>query len=81
MDNYKAVIFDLAGTLIDHGSCAPVAAFVDLFHAHGIKVDASLVRSYMGLGKREHLEALLQHPRVMRLSSIFRSRQRRSGAS
>lgn len=64
MTKYKAVIFDLAGTLIDHGSCAPVSAFVDMFHAHDIKVDASLVRSYMGLGKREHLAALIRHPRV-----------------
>ena len=60
----KAIIFDLAGTIIDHGSCAPVAAFVDLFHAEGVDVSAELVRSFMGLGKREHLAALLDHPTV-----------------
>lgn len=64
MTDCKAVIFDLAGTLIDHGSCGPVLAFVDLFHAHNIKVDPSLIRSYMGLGKREHLAALVRHPGV-----------------
>ena len=61
---YEAIIFDLAGTIIDHGSFAPVAAFVDLFHSEGVNVSAELVRSFMGLGKREHLTALLEHSTV-----------------
>lgn len=71
---YKAVIFDLAGTLIDHGSYAPVLAFVDLLHAHDIKVDVSLVRSYMGLSKREHLSALMNHSRVRKQCGEGQSR-------
>lgn len=35
----KAVIFDWAGTIVDHGSIAPVLAFVEVFKRHGVEID------------------------------------------
>lgn len=60
----KAVIFDWAGTLVDHGSRAPVAAFVDAFAAHGVHLTEAEARVPMGLSKREHVRALLEAPQV-----------------
>ena len=34
----KLVVFDLAGTLIDHGSLAPLEAFVETFHGYGVEL-------------------------------------------
>jgi phosphonoacetaldehyde hydrolase len=62
----KLVVFDWAGTLIDHGSMAPVQAMVALFESAGIAVTAAQVRSAMGLGKREHIQTILQIPAVLR---------------
>ena len=39
----SAVVCDMAGTLVDHGSIAPVLAFVEVFNRVGVKV--SVVRS------------------------------------
>ena len=33
-----AVVFDFAGTVVDYGSCAPLAAFLDVFAAFGCPV-------------------------------------------
>jgi hypothetical protein len=35
----RAAVFDLAGTVVDHGSIAPVLAFIELFRREGITVD------------------------------------------
>lgn len=56
----KAVVFDWAGTLIDFGSHAPMGAFVDLFHRHGIKIRIEDARGPMGLPKWDHIFALGQ---------------------
>lgn len=60
----RAVIFDLAGTVIDFGSLAPIAAFVELFRRRGIELAPADARADMGLGKRDHLAALLSRPSV-----------------
>lgn len=60
----RAVIFDLAGTTIDFGSCAPAGAFIEVFRRHGIGVSQAEVRGPMGLDKRDHIRALAQTPRV-----------------
>lgn len=60
----KLVIFDWAGTLIDFGSLAPVAAFTKAFAAHGLMVSANEAKGPMGLHKRDHLLAMLQMPAV-----------------
>lgn len=55
----RAVIFDWAGTAVDFGSLAPVAAFAAAFERAGIVVSTEEIRKPMGLGKRRHLEAML----------------------
>jgi phosphonoacetaldehyde hydrolase len=58
------VIFDWAGTTIDHGSRAPVAPFVRAFAARGMEITPEEARGPMGLDKKDHLRALLQLPAV-----------------
>jgi phosphonoacetaldehyde hydrolase len=60
------VVFDWAGTTVDHGSRAPVAAFVRAFAAHGVALTAAEARGPMGLHKRDHVRALLRLPEVAR---------------
>jgi phosphonoacetaldehyde hydrolase len=61
----RAVLFDWAGTTIDHGSRAPVEVFVEVFRRSGIDLTAAEARGPMGKAKREHIEALLALPRVV----------------
>ncbi len=60
----RAVILDLAGTCVDYGSRAPLAAFVELFRRRGVALDFASARGPMGLGKREHIAALLARPEI-----------------
>lgn len=55
----QAVIFDWAGTLVDYGSCAPLAAFAEVFQLHGVPITDAEGRQPMGKEKREHLSELL----------------------
>ena len=54
----KLVVFDWAGTTIDHGCLAPAAAFRELFAAHGIEATLEQARAPMGLEKRDHIRAM-----------------------
>lgn len=56
----RAVVFDWAGTLIDFGSHAPMGAFVELFHRHGVEISIEDARGPMGLPKWDHIQALGQ---------------------
>lgn len=60
----RAVITDLAGSVIDHGSRAPSQAFIELFRRHGITLTDAQARGPMGLAKRDHIAALLAIPEV-----------------
>ncbi len=60
----QAVIFDWAGTTVDFGSLAPVAAFTRLFAAQGIDLNLDEVRGPMGTEKREHIRQLCALPQV-----------------
>lgn len=60
----QAVIFDWAGTTVDFGSLAPVAAFTRLFAAQGIDLNLDEVRGPMGTEKRKHIRQLCALPRV-----------------
>jgi phosphonoacetaldehyde hydrolase len=62
----RLVVFDWAGTTIDHGCFAPVAAFVQAFARHHVEVTAAEARVPMGLHKRDHLRVMLQAPEVAR---------------
>lgn len=60
----KAVIFDWAGTMIDHGSRAPVIALCKLFAEHGVPINAAEAREDMGCAKWDHIARLLAKPRI-----------------
>lgn len=60
----QAVIFDWAGTTVDFGSLAPVAAFMRLFASQGIDLSLDEVRGPMGMEKREHIRQLCVLPQV-----------------
>lgn len=59
MKNLKAVIFDWAGTTIDHGSVCPINAFIRAFKEVGITIDSWDVRRFMGVHKMDHLRFIL----------------------
>jgi len=61
-----AVIFDWAGTVVDHGSLAPVRTLQRVFASHSIEVDDEVARRDMGLAKRDHIRRLLAEPEVRR---------------
>jgi phosphonoacetaldehyde hydrolase len=55
----KLVVFDWAGTTVDHGSFAPVASFIEAFRRFGVDLTVAEARGPMGLDKRDHIRALL----------------------
>jgi phosphonoacetaldehyde hydrolase len=55
----KAAILDWAGTMVDHGSLAPVAAMRSVFASFGVEVTTEEIRASMGLPKKDHLRAIL----------------------
>jgi len=60
----KAVVLDWAGTMIDHGSRAPVIALLRLFDQAGVPISEAEARADMGRAKRDHIRAILAMPRV-----------------
>lgn len=58
-DNVKAVVFDWAGTTVDHGCRAPVKVFQAVFDSSGVPISEEEARGPMGLPKRDHLANLL----------------------
>lgn len=60
----KLVVFDWAGTTVDHGCFAPVVPFQELFRGRGVELSVAEAREPMGLGKRDHIAALLEMPEV-----------------
>ena len=60
----RGVIFDWAGTTVDFGSCAPVAALQKLFESRGAPISEEDARAPMGLHKRDHIRTLLKLPQV-----------------
>lgn len=62
----QAVLFDWAGTVVDHGSLAPVEVFVEVMRRSGVEITVAEARGPMGMAKREHLAAILALPRVVK---------------
>jgi phosphonoacetaldehyde hydrolase len=60
----QLVIFDWAGTTIDHGSLAPLAPFIRAFGDRGVLITKEEARAPMGLHKKDHIRALLELPAV-----------------
>jgi phosphonoacetaldehyde hydrolase len=63
-NHIPAVFLDWAGTVVDHGSIAPVSALESIFKDCGITVARPLVRKYMGLAKKDHIRKMLQEAEV-----------------
>lgn len=57
-------IFDWAGTVLDFGCIAPVAAFRAVFASAGVPISEAEARAPMGAAKREHIVQILQMPAV-----------------
>ncbi|MBP86946.1 MAG: phosphonoacetaldehyde hydrolase [Planctomycetaceae bacterium] len=60
----ELVVFDLGGTIVDHGCMAPVVAFVEAFRALGIEITTEQARGPMGLAKLDHIRELYKLPSV-----------------
>ncbi len=63
-DYTKAVILDWAGTTVDFGSLAPVAALQGVFEASGVPVTAAEVRAHMGVLKKDQIRFMCGGERV-----------------
>ncbi len=51
----KAVVLDWAGTVLDHGSRAPMGAFVEAFRQFGVAISIADARGPMGMAKADHI--------------------------
>lgn len=60
----QAVILDWAGTAVDFGSRAPVAALQNVFESAGVQISIVEARKDMGRLKKDHIHTILQQPRV-----------------
>ena len=60
----EAVVFDWAGTTVDHGCMAPVSAFREVFRRRGVELTLDEARGPMGTHKRRHIELVAQLPSV-----------------
>jgi phosphonoacetaldehyde hydrolase len=60
----KAVILDWAGTVVDHGSSAPMGAFVKAFAHFGVTISIADARGPMGMAKRDHIRMVGRAPAV-----------------
>lgn len=60
----EAVLFDWAGTTVDHGCLAPVASFMEVFRRRGVPITVAEARGPMGTHKRTHIERICAMPAV-----------------
>jgi phosphonoacetaldehyde hydrolase len=60
----KAVILDWAGTTVDFGSLAPVAALQGAFEETGVPVTAAEARAHMGVLKKDQIRFICAGERV-----------------
>lgn len=60
----NVVILDWAGTAVDFGCMAPVSAFREAFKHQGITVTEREIREPMGMKKIEHIQMMLEMPRI-----------------
>lgn len=60
----KAIVFDWAGTMIDHGCLAPTFVFREIFRQRGIDISAAQAREPMGMAKRAHIATIAAMPDV-----------------
>jgi phosphonoacetaldehyde hydrolase len=60
----QAAILDWAGTVVDHGSGAPMGAFVRAFAQFGVAISIADARGPMGMAKWDHIRAVGRTPSV-----------------
>ena len=58
----QAAVLDWAGTVVDHGSRAPMGAFVRAFAQFGVAVSIADARGPMGMAKWEHFASIDPKP-------------------
>ena len=56
----RAVVFDWAGTTVDHGSLAPVRTLQRVFREFEVRISETEARRDMGIAKRAHISAILR---------------------
>lgn len=66
LTHLTAVVFDWAGTTVDHGSRAPAIVFQEIFRRRGVEITAAQARAPMGMAKRDHIAAIAAMPDVAR---------------
>lgn len=66
LKHLQGIVFDWAGTMIDHGSRAPASVFVEIFSKKGIDITVEQAREPMGMAKREHIAAISSMPEISR---------------
>jgi phosphonoacetaldehyde hydrolase len=64
LGDFDLVIFDWAGTMVDFGCRAPIAALLEAFARRGVRLDEATARADMGKAKADHVRALLARPEV-----------------
>src|SRR6187431_2008097 len=64
LEHLTAVVFDWAGTTVDHGSLAPAIVFQEVFRRHGVNITLAHAREPMGMAKREHIAAIAAMPEI-----------------
>jgi phosphonoacetaldehyde hydrolase len=62
--NIALVVFDWAGTLVDFGCRAPMAAFLEAFAEVGLPIDEATARKPMGAHKRDHVREILSETEI-----------------
>ena len=64
ISRFDAVIFDWAGTTVDYGCFAPVAAFQETFRQFGMDPTMDETRAPMGMLKWDHIKTMLSGERL-----------------
>lgn len=64
MNKIECIVMDWAGSAVDYGCFAPVAAFIGSMDEIGIELSATDARKPMGLNKIDHIKALFQMPHI-----------------
>ncbi len=67
LQHLTAVVFDWAGTTVDHGSRAPALVFQEIFRRRGVEITLQQAREPMGMSKCDHIAAILKTPEVANL--------------
>ncbi len=60
-DKIKLIVFDISGTLIDHGSLVTVYTFQKTFKKYKIIINPELIIKDMGISKNRHIKNILKH--------------------